>query len=114
MKLKLIRIHLRNLFLLALAAGIGFVYPVHVIVEHSGLFDHHGQYHHDDHFPGDPESEDDLCALCLTLNTMKASEGYNPDSGSGEITSDALKSGAPDNVAITERSVRAPPVPFDF
>ena len=114
MKLKMIRIHLRMLFILALAAGIGFVYPVHVIVEHSGLFDHHGRYHHDDHFPGDPESEDDLCALCLTLNSMEASEVQNSDSGSGGITRDALKSEAPDDVSITGRSARAPPATFDF
>ncbi len=114
MKPKLIRNQIRYLFTLALAAGIGFVYPVHVTVDHSGLFDHQGHHHHDDHFPGDPESEDDLCAFCLTLSSMEVSEGQSPVSVIGEITNDGLKNGVPRSVLITGKSARAPPVTFDF
>lgn len=109
MKLTLIRIQLRYIFILALAAGIGFVYPVHVIVDHSGLFDHQTQ---DDHHSGDQGSDDDLCAFCLTLNSMEASEAGNPVSERGEITNYAFKSGVPGKVSISGKSARAPPVIF--
>ncbi|GEM_PF-1148480 len=113
MKFEKFRVQLHRLLILALAAGIGFVYPVHVVVDHSGLFDHHDyHHHHDDNHSGDPEPDDDLCAFCLVLNSMEASESQNTVTENGEFTNYILKNGAPGNVSITGKSARAPPVTF--
>jgi len=109
MKLALIRIQLRNIFVLALAAGIGFVYPVHVVVDHSGLFYHYA-HHHNDPYSGDPEPDEDLCAICLTLNSMEASEGHSPVLEHDEEINYALKNGVLGSVVINGKSARAPPV----
>lgn len=62
---------------------MALVYPVHVVVDHSGLFGHHEHSHHhgeDDHHPAQPLPEEELCALCLTLSSMETSESMNPAS----------------------------------
>jgi hypothetical protein len=68
-------------FALALAVCMALVYPVHVIVDHSGLFGHHEHSHHhedDGSHPANPIPDEELCALCLTLSSMETSESIHP------------------------------------
>lgn len=106
-----LRTKFRNLFNLALAAGMVFVYPVHVIVDHSGLFDHY-THHHDDHHSSDQKSDEDLCAFCLTLGSMEVSESQNLNFGDVKETNYVLHYIITGDFAIIGKSPRAPPVYF--
>lgn len=56
---------------------MALVYPVHLVVDHSGLFGHHEHSHHhgeDDQNPAQPLPDEELCALCLSLGSIEISE----------------------------------------
>jgi len=64
-------------FTIALAVCMAFVYPAHLIIDHSDLFDHDSHtHHHESHeHPDDhPHADDELCALCLSLSSIEISE----------------------------------------
>ncbi|TVR19155.1 MAG: hypothetical protein EA391_01510 [Balneolaceae bacterium] len=67
---------IRSVLTIALAICMAFVYPVHVVIDHSGLFGHHNHVHHDhhDHSRDYPNTDDELCALCLSLGSIEISE----------------------------------------
>ncbi|WP_147303572.1 hypothetical protein [Rhodohalobacter sp. SW132] len=104
----------RNLFILAIAAGMAIVYPVHVIVDHTGLFDHHIHHHHhdDDQPSSDPESDEDLCAFCIKIGSMEVSEGQNSVPKKSKITENVHGNLITDNVQNDGKPTRAPPVYF--
>jgi len=51
---------------------MAFVYPAHLVIDHSGLFDHHSHAHHD--HSEDQPYDDELCPLCLSLSSIEVSE----------------------------------------
>jgi hypothetical protein len=112
---RLISRQLRILMPLALAAGMAFVYPAHVIVDHSGLFDKQTHPHqNDDNQKDDSKSEDDFCALCLTLGSMEASDCQYFVSEGSEIENYVLKQRIPGNSPAIGKPARAPPGSYDF
>lgn len=61
---------------------MAFVYPVHVMIDHSGLFDHQNHTHHHkghDHSDERAHTDDELCALCLTYSSMELTESVHPE-----------------------------------
>ncbi|TVQ05491.1 MAG: hypothetical protein EA359_03085 [Balneolaceae bacterium] len=57
---------------LLLAAEMALVYPVHIIVDHTGLFGHH--HEHDNNHSSEDHPEDDVCLFCMNLGGMEHSE----------------------------------------
>lgn len=91
---------------------MALVYPVHVVVDHSGLFGHHKHSHHhgeDDHHPAQPLPDEDLCALCLTLSSMETSESMNPAPVIDNEPYRAVRVSAENEKPVDSPDARAPP-----
>lgn len=105
---------IRTVFTVILAVGIALAYPVNVIVDHSGLVDSHFHLSDDDDHSSDSTFEDQLCAYCLSLNSMDVSEEQTLVGKEIKEINYAPNSAIPLKIAIIRRPARSPPISFDY
>lgn len=103
----------RYLFCMALAMGMVFVYPVHVIVDHAGLFESHQHDTGDGDHSGDQASKDEICIYCLSLDSMEVSESQELKYENHPVDYDSPDVSVAIDSSMGSKSVRAPPASFD-
>lgn len=104
----------RLLTCLALAMGMVFVHPAHVIIDHAGLIENHLHDNHDGDDPRDQASKDEICIYCLTLDSLVVNESpklvYENLAGDYEALDISIVVGS----SMGRLSARAPPISLDF
>lgn len=104
----------RLLTCLALAMGMVFVHPVHVVVDHAGLLESHQHDNGDEDHSGNQASDDEICIYCLTLDSIEVSESQEIKYENHPVDYNTQDLSIVIDSSMGRISARAPPASSDF